>query len=138
MDVKLIDAAEAINAIKEDIIPWRRKNAQKIAELKQQELAADIKKKQAETLEIKKQSSRDDEKAEAEIAKMKEEAEQMRLENDRRRFELQKEKLELALEIVSKMQPNLPMAEKYAYAMQLLPSINTLATSDIEPTLLLP
>lgn len=135
-EIKLVDAAEAINAIKEDIIPWRRKNAQKIAELKQQELAADIKKREAEALEIQKQSSREDEKAQAEIAKAREEVEQMRLENEKRRFELQKAKIELALEIVTKMQPDLPIAEKYAHALQLLPSIDAIANSPIEPALL--
>ena len=135
-DIKLVDAAEAINAVKEDIIPWRRKNAQKLAELKQQELAAEIKKKEAEALEIERQSSREDAKLQAEVNKMKEEADQMRLDNEKRRFELQKAKLELALEIVSKMEPDLPLAEKYAHAMQLLPSIDTIANSPIEPKLL--
>jgi hypothetical protein len=57
-DIKLLDAAEAINAVKEDIIPWRRKNAQKLAELKQKEVAADIKKKEAEALEIRARSTK--------------------------------------------------------------------------------
>jgi hypothetical protein len=135
-DIKLVDAAEAINAVKEDIIPWRRKNAQRMAELKQLELAMEIRKKEIETREVERQSTREDEKLQAEIAKMKEEAEQMRLENEKRRFELQKAKLELALEIVSKMEPDLPASERYVHAMQLLPSIDAIATSPIEPKLL--
>jgi hypothetical protein len=39
-------------------------------------------------------------------------------------------------QIVSKMQPDLSTEEKYAHAMQLLPSITTIAESKIEPALL--
>lgn len=61
----------------------------------------------------------------------------MRLENKKRRFELQRDMLQLAVEIVSKMKPDLPIAEQYAHAVELLPS-DKLATSEIEPSLLLP
>lgn len=60
----------------------------------------------------------------------------MRLENKKRRFELQRAMLELAVEIVSKLKPDLPVDEQYAHAVELLPSINKLATSEIEPILL--
>lgn len=140
MSIKLIDAAQAINAVKEDIIPWRRKNAQNLAILKEVDVAADIKKKEEEALEIRARATKDQaeaEKIKAEAAKIREEAEQMRIENDKRRFELQKAKFELALEIVSKMQPDLPPSDKYVFAMQLLPAIDTLSTSPIEPSRLL-
>lgn len=137
--IKLIDAAQAINALKEDIIPWRRENAQSLAMLKELEVAADIKKKEEEALEIRARATKDEAEAEkirAEAAKAREEAEQLRIENDRRRFELKKAKLELALDIVSKIQPDLPPADKYIHAMQLLPSIDDFAASPIEPSLL--
>jgi hypothetical protein len=139
MDIKLLDAAEAINALKEDLIPWRRKHAQNLADLKETEVTAEIRKKQAEALEIQARSFRNSAEAErtrAEAAKINEEAEQLKLENEKRRFELQRMKLELALDVISKMQPDLPQAERYLYAIQLLPSIDKVVTSQIEPAVI--
>jgi hypothetical protein len=137
MDIKLLDAAEAINALKEDIIPWRKEHAQEMAALKELDIAADIKKKEEEALEIRARATKDaaeSEKIRAEAAKVREEVEQLRIENEKRSFELKKAKLDLALEIVSKMQPNLPLSERYIHAMQLLPQIDTFTTSPVEPS----
>jgi hypothetical protein len=42
---------EQVRALKEDIIPWRKRNAQRIADIEARNLEADIKRKQAEMLE---------------------------------------------------------------------------------------
>jgi predicted nuclease with TOPRIM domain len=136
MTFSFLDAAESINALKEDVIPWRRKNAQIIAALKQEEIATDIKKKEAEALEITGRASTsfaERERLLAESEKVRAEAEQLRIANERSRFELQKSRLELAVDIVSKISPELSPHEKYAHAISLLPSLTALTESDLDP-----
>lgn len=141
IDVSLSGAADAITALKEDIIPWRKKHAKELAELRATHVRAEIRKKEAEALEIEARSEKEtaeSEKIRAEAAKVREEARQLQLENETREIELQRAKINLALELVSKMRPDLPPSDKYVYAMRMLPAINTLATSEIEPDQLIP
>lgn len=141
IDVSLSGAADAITALKEEIIPWRKKHAQELAELQATHVRAEIRKKEAEELELRARSEREraeSEKIRAEAAKVREEARQLQLDNEARGLELQRAKINLALELVSKMRPDLSQIDKYIYAMRLLPAIDTLATSEIEPNLLIP
>ncbi len=135
MDLNLEGVGDAIDSLKEDIIPWRRRNAQKLAELKTQEAEAEIEKKKAEASQLRAASSKDSAEAEkisVEADSAREDVERRKLENERLRFELESSKLQLALEIVSKMRPELSDHEKLVYAFKMLPSINTLAASELE------
>jgi DNA-directed RNA polymerase specialized sigma24 family protein len=141
IDVSLNGAADAISAVKEDLIPWRKEHAKQIAVLQEKQVQAEIKKKNAEVLEIRSRSSKERaeaKKIEAEAEKLKAEAEKMYLENEKLKFELESAKLKLALELVAKMKPDLPEPDRIAYAVRLLPAINVIITSDIELSKLLP
>lgn len=141
IDVSLTGAADAISAVKEDLIPWRKEHAKQIAALQEKQIEAEIKKKNAEALEIRSRSHKEKAEAkriEAEAAKLKAEAEKMCLENEKLKFELESAKLKLALELVAKMKPDLLEPDRIAYAVRLLPAINVIATSDIEIAKLLP
>jgi len=133
--IGLNGAGEAINSLKEDVIPWRKENAKVIAEIQTRNLEADIKRKEAETLEIRARSQKDKaecEKIKAEAAKMRAEAEQIRIENDKKKFELDKAKFDLAFEIVAKFHPDLEESQRITQVMKLLPSLNTFAMTEID------
>lgn len=127
---------DAIDSVKEDVVPWRKQNAQKVAALKLKETEAEIKKKQAEAVEIRARSAKERaeaKKIEAEAVKMREDAVRQKIENEKLRFELDSSKLKLALELVQKMHPDLSEPDRLAHAIRLLPALNTLTTSDMEP-----
>jgi hypothetical protein len=127
-------AGEAYNAVKEDLIPWRRANAKKMAELEIRSMEESVKRDAAETLEKKARASKDRAEAakyRAEARKATQEALKLSLENERLRFELQKDRLELAVSLVEKMNPSLPESEKYAHAFRMLPSIAEIIDSDL-------
>jgi hypothetical protein len=136
VNISLEGAADAVQSLKEDIIPWRKRHAKEMADLKARDAEVEIAKKRAEAAQIRANSAKDRaevEKIEAEAAKLREEAEKQKIENDKLKFELESSKLQLAIDIVSKMRPDLPDSEKLVYAFKLLPSINTLTASAIEP-----
>jgi hypothetical protein len=137
IEINLEGAADVVEAVKEDIIPWRRKNAQKIAELKARELEAEVEKKKAEAAVSLAASAKDKAEAErilAEAAKAHEDCERIKLENEKLRFELESSKFELALQIASKMHPDSSEREKVLFAIQLLPHVGTVAMSALEFT----
>lgn len=133
--ISLLGASEALTSLREDLVPWRKANAKKMASLKEKDIEADVEKKRAEVIEIRARSAKDRAEARrlrAEAAKMAAEAEKQLLENEKLRFEIEKSKLALAVEIVSKLRSNLSESEKLFYAVKLLPHLNTLATSEVE------
>lgn len=135
IDISLDGAADAINALKEDIIPWRKRTAQKLAELKAKELEVEIEKKKAEAATLKTGTIKDQAEAErilAEAEKAKAEADKIRLENKKLSFEIESAQFQLALDIATKMRPELSEREKVLLATQLLPSVQTLAFSSLE------
>jgi hypothetical protein len=139
--VSLDGAGDAIRAVKEDVIPWRRKNAKRLAELEARKAEADIKRNTAEAMEIRARSSRERAEAQrvkAEIGKLQAETRKLDLENQKLELELNRAKLQLALEIVQKMKPELEESEQLAYAVKLLPQITSLVTSEIENPILIP
>lgn len=135
IDVSLEGASEAIQSIKEDIIPWRKENAKKLADLKGKEAQAEIRKKEAEAAEIRAgaiKSRAEARKLEAEAMKTRAEAQKLNIENEKLRFDFERSRLQLALDIVSKVKPQISDPERYAYAVRLLPALNTLTTSDLQ------
>jgi hypothetical protein len=135
IEVNLKGAGEAVDSLKEDIIPWRRKNAKKIAELKAKELEVQIEIKKAEAEQVVAKAEKEHaetEKVFVESEKVRWEIEQKKIETDRLRFELKMDKFQLALEMVSKMNPELTYEEKITRAHQMLKSVETLGMSELE------
>lgn len=128
-------AGDAINSLKEDMIPWRKANAKRIADLIAKEAEVEIKRKEAEALYLRAQSAKDRAEAKknrAEASKINEEVERQRLENEKARFELQSAKLDKALEVVSKIQPNLTLSERMIHALHMVGPIEALTGTSID------
>lgn len=135
IEVSVAGVREVIDSVKEDVVPWRRKHAQQMAQLREKEVAADIKKREAEAKELRARSAKDSaesSKLEAEARKLYAEAEKQMLENERTKFELEQARLNLALELAKKMRSDLPESELVLFAINMLPPLHTLTISDIE------
>ena len=126
--VSLEGVSEAIEIVKESIVPWRRKHADVLARLSEQEKNLEIELKKAEILEKRAHAQ----KARDEAAQAREEAEKLKLENDKLMLELRRSKIDLALEILKNIAPNLSEAEKLDYVVRLLPPIDTLLSSEVQ------
>ena len=135
LDISLNGAAEAIQQIKDTVVPWRRKHLEKMALLLEKEKQAEIGNRKAEILEKRARSIKDNAEAEriaADAAKQREETERIRLENEKLRLELQRSKIQLALDVLAQVAPNLSETEKIAYVVKLLPPLEILASSELE------
>jgi hypothetical protein len=118
VEINLRGAGDAIKTLKEDIVPWRREHAQRIAELKELEAEMELDRKRLEDT--------------AEFREAYERLKRQRLENEKLQLELNRDKLQLALDIVTKLRPELSDMDKLTYAFQILPSIDTLTMSIME------
>lgn len=123
ISVSLDGASEAIQIIKETIVPWRRKHAEMMAQLIEQEKLIEIEAKKAEVLEKR-----------AIAAKEREQTDKIKLENQKLRLELElnQAKVQLGLEILSAISKNLDEYEKEIYIRELLPIIEILAAGKID------
>jgi hypothetical protein len=128
ISVSLDGAAETVQLIKDTVVPWRRKHAETMALLMEQERQAEIESKKAEILERRAHA----EKARVEAARQREEAEKLKLENEKTRLDLYRAKVLLALEILTQVAPNLSETERIAYVVKLLPPLEVLTSSRVE------
>ena len=128
-------ASEAVREIKESIVPWRKQHAEELARLAETEKAARIESIKAEILERRARAQKDRAEAErlsAEAAKQREEVRRLRLENERTCLELHREKVQLALDILDRIAPNLAEVDRAAYLVKLLPPVEILTSSELE------
>jgi hypothetical protein len=135
ISVNLEGASDAVQQIEDMVVPWRREHAKAIARLTEQEKHAEIEIKKAEILERRARARRDREEAErlaAEAAKQREEAERLRLGNERLRLELHRSKIQLAVDILAQVAPNLSETDRIAYVVRLLPPLDVLMFSELE------
>ena len=116
ISVSLDGASEAIQLIKDTVVPWRRKHAETMARLLEQEKLVDIESKKAEVLEKR-----------AIANKEREQASKVKLETEKLQFELQQAKLKLAIEMLDNISRNLSQAEKEISTKKLLTILDTLA-----------
>jgi hypothetical protein len=99
------------------------------------DLEIEIKKKQAEAMKAETElgTKREASKTRRLLReKIEQEIERDKIENARNRFELDKSKLELALDLTARMQPDLSQADVMIRAVQMMPVLDTLATGDVE------
>jgi serine/threonine protein kinase len=137
INITLEGAAKAVQLITDTVIPWRRKHAEAMAFLSEREKQADIESKKAEILEKRARAAKDRAEAKkviAEAINQQEAAERLKLENEKLRLELHRAKIQLALEMLAQIAPNLSEADKIAYVVRLLPPIDTLVTSELRIT----
>jgi hypothetical protein len=106
-----------------------------MAHLLEREKQAEIGSKKAEILEKRARAAKDQAetaKIEAEAAKQREETERMKLENEKLRLELHRAKIQLALEVLAQVAPNLSETEKIIFVVKLLPPLDIFAFSELE------
>jgi len=135
ISVSLDGASQAVQVVTDTVVPWRRKHAQEMARLATLEKQAEIESKKAEVLEKRARAAKDRAEAGrlvAEAAKQREEAERMKLENEKLRVELHRATIQLALDILAQVAPNLPETEKIAYTVRLLAPLDTIVSSELE------
>jgi amino acid adenylation domain-containing protein len=133
--VDLNGAPEAIQLIRDTIVPWRRRHTEKIAHLEEKKKQAEIGSIKADILEKRARAARDNAEAEktaAEAARQREETEKLRLDNEKLQLELIASKFQLALDLLSQISPSLPDTEKTAFVVKLLPVLDTLVFSELE------
>jgi hypothetical protein len=118
ISVSLDGASEAIQVIKDTVVPWRRKHAESMARLIEQEKSVEIEAKKAEVVDKK--------------IIAREQANKLKLENEKLRLELQQAKIQLAIEVLNSISHNLSQTEREAVISKLLPILETLALSRLE------
>ena len=95
--------------------------------------------KEAEALELRARSAKgraEAKKIAAEAFKIRQEAQRLRLENEKLHFEMQSAKLQLAIDIVSKMRPDLSDKDRLVHAFNMMKSIGNFLMADIDVRLL--
>lgn len=135
VSVNLDGASDAIALLRETITPWRKKHAESMARLAEQEKQVAIENGKAEVLA--KRASAEKERTEVkrlqiEISKGQEEANRLKLENEKLRLEIQREKIQLALELLAQVTSNLSEVDKINFLLKLLQPLEALTESELE------
>jgi hypothetical protein len=128
VSVSLDGAGGAIRSIEDIVVPWRRKHYESMATLEEQEKQAEIENKKAEILEKRASAARD----RAEAQKLLAEAQNSKLMNEKLKLEIQHAKINLALEILNSIDPNLSQTVKIGHLLKILKVIDVIGTSDFE------
>jgi hypothetical protein len=135
ISVSLEGAAEAVDVVKDMIIPWRRKHKEILAKLFEQEKLAEIEIKKAEVFEKRARALKEREETknlimEAKIQEQK--AKKLMLENEKLRLEVEKNRVQLILDILAQFGKNLTEQERLSFAVKLIKPVAILTNSDIE------
>jgi uncharacterized membrane protein YqiK len=140
---------EAVETVKEMVVPWQRKNSQRKANLENVLRQAEIQKLNAETLIAQAKADReragaqmDQTQAELALAQVKKteaEANLILAQTEKAKAEAEKEwatlrqsQIELALQIVERYAPGLHETQKMDYVIKLLQILNRLLSSRLE------
>lgn len=135
ISVSLDGAAGAVRVVQEFVVPWKRKHAEVMAQLLEQEKRTEIESKKAEILEKRAGAAKSRAEAQrftADATKQHEETERLKLENEKLRLDLNRAKIQLALDILKQLAPELPETEKVAYVVRLLSPLGVIVSSDLE------
>lgn len=135
ISVSLSGAGEAIQVVKDLVVPWRRKHAAAIALLLEREKQAEIEAKQADILERRALATKaraEAEKLKAEADKQRAEANRIELENEKLRLEIHRARIQLALDVLERISPQLSETDKISYLVKLLQPLGVLINSEVE------
>ena len=105
-----------------------------MARLEEQEKQAIIETQKAEILEKRANAAKSRAEAEnlaGESQKQRLEVERMQLENEKLRIGIRRAKVQLALDILNQVAPNLAETERIDYLTRLLPALESIITSDL-------
>lgn len=133
---------ETVELLMDTLVPWRRENKRKLADLELSDRELELKKKRSEielaksNLKLEnKQAEVEAQNAEAERTKLLAEARKLEAETRQQEIANQKSQLELlqlTLDMLKKTAPNLPEEQRLFYAMRLIDPTRVIATSPLE------
>ena len=140
---------DAVDTVKEIVVPWRRKNAERKAKLENALRQAEIQRLNAETLTAQVKAERERasaeldrtqaelflsqaKKTEAEATLVLAQAKKTMAEAERERTALRQTKIELAMRIVERYASSLSGTQKLDYVIRLLPVLDRVISSEIE------
>jgi len=134
ISISLDGASEAVKLVIETIMPWKRKHSETMANLLENEKRTDIESKRAEILE--KHANATKGRAEAkkltlETEKLMEEVEKIKIENETLRLEFHRAKIQLALDVLMQIKPDLTETQKIEYVIKLIETLNILTSSNL-------
>lgn len=146
IEVNLTGVAEVMDILDKRFTPWKQKHAQQMARYEELKIRTEIENKQCELLQkqIAAQNAqllqaKQVEQAKLEIAEKRMELEERRLALEEKRLALEEKRLELhrgriqlALDILSEIEPNLNETDRIEYVMRLLPHLETITESNLE------
>jgi hypothetical protein len=119
LDLKGFD--DVLKTLRDWIIPWRRKNAKRLAEIEAKRALAELKRAEAEAKKVR-----------AEATKLRAEAKRTLVETESMELEVQRDRLQLDLNIISSLNSSLTEAEKMTYALRIKDGVDTLIKSRLE------
>lgn len=135
LSVSLAGAAEAVQTLEETIVPWKRKHAETMSRLIEQYKQIEIESKKAEVLDKRASAAKnraEAEKLKAEAAQQRELLKKMELENERTRLDLNRARIQLVLDVINQIAPNLTEADRISYLLKLLPPLDITILSNLE------
>lgn len=149
ISINMEGVKDAIDTLKELIIPWQRKNAERKANLDIALRQTEIQKLNVQTLaeqaKIKREQAAIEldraqaelilsqvKKAEAEAKLILAQAEKTFAEAEKERENLRLERINLAMQIIEKYNPELGGPQKINFVIRLLPDLERLISSNIE------
>jgi len=110
-------ARETLEVFRDELVPWRRKRAQREAELEERKQRAEAEAKEAQTDEARQR------------------VETIRIENDKARFELRREKLDYAMELATRLHPNATPVERMQIALHVNAALDATSKTDLTVSL---
>jgi hypothetical protein len=134
--ISLEGATEAVDVVRQTIVPWRRQHVETMVGLSEQKKQINIERTRVEALFQRAQASQERVEQESLLAEAKSlalDSERKRLENDQHRIELNRLKTQMALDIITQFAPDLPEIDRVQYITRLLPRLEILVTSSLEP-----
>ncbi len=135
LGVEMSGVAEAVGVIRDILVPWRRKHAQKMAEIEEAKGELEIQRIRTETSQKRVDVKASDltlEQKRIDLQKARLELEEKRLSIELQNLELYQLKVDMALSIIQRFSPDLPESERIAQVIKLLPSLNVLIESPLE------
>lgn len=134
LNITFEGVAKSIELTQEFIVPWRRKHAQEMAQIEELEkkqrvalLEADLAEKAAKTA----QTVEAAETVRAMAAQEREKAKKMQLENHLLQVKVSRAKMELVIEMLNQIAPNLDELTRLAKILELLPHVDVLTASPL-------
>lgn len=136
ISVRLDGVKDAVETVKDLIVPWRRKNAERKANLDNAYRQAEIQRINAENLIAQAQAKKTEAEAEAVLTlaqaeRAKAEAEKAKAEAERELVEIRQSQMELAIKIVDRYAQNASGELKMLFVKELLQIIDRVASDTI-------